>query len=91
LDLKKVQQKIKEMEDCLKTFNIENDNIKGKLGDIISNLNTESNNLTDNEEIKNNNNNNNLEESNNENKNNNKNYIENKYEYKNQEILKEEN
>jgi hypothetical protein len=52
LDLKKVQQKIKEMEDCLKTFNIENDNIKGKLGDIISNLNTESNNFTDNEKIK---------------------------------------
>lgn len=34
IDLKKAQQKIKEMEKCLKTMNIENDDLKGKLGNI---------------------------------------------------------
>lgn len=40
IDLKKAQMKIKEMEDCLKSMNEENDNLKGKLGNVISHLTT---------------------------------------------------
>lgn len=36
IDLKKAQLKIKEMEECLKSLNIENDSLKGKLGNVIS-------------------------------------------------------
>lgn len=39
-DLNNAQQKIKEMEESLKNMNIENDSLKGKLGNVISNLNT---------------------------------------------------
>lgn len=42
IDLKKAHQKIKEMEDCLKSMNDENENLKGKLGYVISNINTPS-------------------------------------------------
>ena len=54
IDLKKAQQKIKEMEECLKTMNIENDSLKGKLGNVISNLNTPQENNLDNDEEENN-------------------------------------
>ncbi len=40
IDLKKAHLKIREMEECLKTMNEENDNLKGKLGNVISNINT---------------------------------------------------
>jgi hypothetical protein len=38
IDLKKAHQKIKEMEDCLKSMNNENENLKDKLGSVISNM-----------------------------------------------------
>lgn len=40
IDLKKAQMKIREMEECLKSMNKENDNLKGKLGNVISNIGT---------------------------------------------------
>lgn len=40
IELKKAQMKIREMEECLKYMNAENDNSKGKLGNVISHLNT---------------------------------------------------
>jgi len=40
IDLKKAQMKIREMEECLKSMNDENDNLKGKLGNVINNLST---------------------------------------------------
>ena len=40
IDLKKAQMKIREMEDCLKSMNEENDSLKGKLGNVISNIGT---------------------------------------------------
>lgn len=38
IDLKKAHQKIKKMEDCLKSMNEENENLKSKLGSVINNL-----------------------------------------------------
>lgn len=47
IDLKKAQMKIREMEECLKSMNEENDNLKGKLGNVISNIGTPQDNKSD--------------------------------------------
>lgn len=48
IDLHKAHLKIKEMEECLKTMNQENDNLKGKLGNVISHMGTPQDNKTEN-------------------------------------------